>query len=959
MGKNLRTLATLLVGSLISVSAHAQAVRITGTVTNRSTHESVPAISIVVKGGSNGTFSNEKGAFSVQASALPVTLVFSSVGYETKEVVVTSDASLSVELEPGFSLGQEVIVAASRSMERALESPVTVERMSGPALRNLPAPTYYEGIANLKGVDMHTASLTFRTVTTRGFIVSGNNRLNQLVDGMDNQAPGLNFAVGNIAGLTELDADNVELLAGASSALYGSGGMNGTLLINSKNPFKYQGLSAQVKQGVMHLNDPSGKGATPFYNASIRYARAFKDKFAFKIAGEFVKADDWQAYDSSNVRRANIISNIKDGNRQTDPNFDGVNIYGDETSANMSAVAMAVREQTRQGILAQGGPDIVALMNGQLPANATPAQVGAFINSLPAPLRPAVTNLVPFYFGLRNGIIPNQNVSRTGYAERDLVDYGTLNVKGTAGIFYKINPNLEASFNSYLGTGTTVYTGTDRYSLNNFRISQHKLELKATNWFVRGYTTQENAGDSYNATALGRLVNEAWKGSTAWYPQYTGAFVAARAAGQTEAQAHAAARTYADQGRVTPGTDRFNQIADSLKKVPIPNGARFLDKSDLWAAEAQLNFSEAFNFSSLLDVLGGVQWKNYVLNSQGTLFADTAGKIGIHEYGGYLQLRKKLFSDVLTLTAAGRYDKHTNFKGRFTPRLTAVVKVAKDNNLRFSYQVGYRFPTNRDQYINLATSSVTLIGGLPEFQDYYNLNTNKGYTAESIDTFRRTGNAAALKQYTYKEMKPETVTTYEAGYKGLIGDKLLLDAYGYYSVNVDFIGVIAVGQAQTGQPAALLNPATTNNFAYPQNSEQNVKTYGWGASLEYQLPQQFILSGNVYSDRLRDVPAGYATFFNAPKYRFNAGLRNENIYKNIGVNLVYKWQDENQYEGTFVSGTLPSFGWLDAQVSFKLPQSKVLFRLGGTNLLNNYQRTGFGSPYVGGLYYASVGYNVF
>ena len=54
------------------------------------------------------------------------------------------------------------------------------------------------------------------------------------VDGMDNQAPGLNFSVGAIIGLSELDVDNLELLSGASSALYGPGGMNGTLLMTSK-----------------------------------------------------------------------------------------------------------------------------------------------------------------------------------------------------------------------------------------------------------------------------------------------------------------------------------------------------------------------------------------------------------------------------------------------------------------------------------------------------------------------------------------------------------------------------------------------------------------------------------------------------------------------------------------------------------------------------------------------------
>ena len=158
-------------------------------------------------------------------------------------------------------------MAASRLPERILESPVTIERVNAAAILQSPATSYYDIISNLKGIDVTTSSLTFKTPTTRGFNGSGNARFNQLVDGIDNQAPGLNFSVGNVIGLTELDVDNMELLSGASSALYGSGGMNGTLLISSKNPFKYQGLSVQVKEGIMNLNN-SARSASPYNDIS-------------------------------------------------------------------------------------------------------------------------------------------------------------------------------------------------------------------------------------------------------------------------------------------------------------------------------------------------------------------------------------------------------------------------------------------------------------------------------------------------------------------------------------------------------------------------------------------------------------------------------------------------------------------------------------------------------------------
>ncbi|HEU4469473.1 MAG TPA: TonB-dependent receptor [Flavisolibacter sp.] len=939
MRNSLRLSAALLAAIIFfTTNIFAQSVTVTGTVRNATTQALLPAVTVKVKDGPEGTFTDANGNFRLSVKSLPVVLVFSSVGFDSVATTVSDAAALSISLNPSSTLGQEVVVSTTRTAVRILDAPVTVERLNNVALRSVPAPSYYEAIANLKGVDMHTASLTFRTVTTRGFLGSGNFRLNQLIDGMDNQAPGLNFSVGSVIGLTELDVDNIELLSGASSALYGSGGMNGTLLINSKNPFKYQGLSFQVKQGIMHLDDQD-QGPSPYYDWSLRWAKSFNDKFAFKISSQFIKARDWEANDYRNVSRTNVLSEVKSGDRFSDPNYDGINMYGDETSANIS-------DLIRLMYLGAGSPALNTNVPGQ-----------------------------PYTWGYALQNTANQNVSRTGYRERDLVDYNTQNFKATGGIFYKITPGIEASFNSYFGTGTTVYTGADRYSLRNLKMSQHKLEVRAGNWFVRGYTTQENAGEAYQATALGRLINEAWKPSFnqsnvagSWYPQYIFAYLGYKAAAQSgtglpagEYGAHQFARNFADQGRLLPGTDAFNTTAQNIKGRAIPSGAKFLDRSDLWSAEGQLNVSDQFGFSDMIEVVAGAQWKQYVLNSQGTIFADTAGKLKPSEYGAYVQLRKKLFNEVLTLTAAGRYDDHTNFKGRFTPRIAAVIRVAQNNNIRLSFQTAYRFPTNQDQYINLNTGSAILTGALPEFQTYWGLNTNFGYTAESINAYRAGGNPAntsLLVRGPYNEVKPESVSSYEVGYKGIVNRKLFVDAYAYYSEYKNFLGRVAVGQSVTGAQTALFNPLTTRNLSYIQNIDQTVKAIGWGLSLEYQLPRGYNVYGNVYSDDLRDVPAGIVTQFNAPLYRFNLGLRNENIWKNVGFNFVFKWQDRVYYEGTFATGTLPYFGWLDGQVSYKFPESKSSVRIGGTNILNSYYRTGFGNPYVGGLYYVSYGYNI-
>jgi hypothetical protein len=654
------------------------------------------------------------------------------------------------------------------------------------------------------------------------------------------------------------------------------------------------------------------------------------------------------------------------GNRGNDPNFNGVNMYGDETSANMNSFADLVIFQTQAAIpgLGTAANNYFTAINNPYPSN---AQVGAFVAMFPGPAQPAVQNYLPFYIGRRYNYFQNYNVSRTGYEEKHLVDYNTLNFKFTGAAHYKITPGTELSWNTYFGTGTTVYTGADRYSLKNLKIAQHKLELRAKNWFVRGYTTQENAGDSYNASALGGFLNEAWKPSSTWFPQYIGTFSETRrqlGPNAADITIHQSARAAADIGRLLPGTPAFDAAVKKIRTTPIRNGgALFLDRSDLWSFDGQINLSRLFNLSEKTDVIAGMAWKEWVMDSRGTIFADTAGKIKIHETGFFFQVKQQMFNDVLTLSFSFRQDKQTNFKARSTPRVTAVIKAAKDNYIRLSYQSAYRFPTNQDQYISLVTGAGTLIGCLPEFQDFYKLrSTLPGYTPASILAYRASGNPAnthILVQGTWRQVRPEVVHSFELGYKGIIRKDILIDAYVYQSRYKDFLGRYALGQSRTGNPMEVFSPFTTTNISFIQNVDQAVEAWGWGIGLEYLLPAKFTLYGNVYSDELKNVPAGFVTFFNAPKYRFNVGLRNENIYKNVGMNVVVKWQDNNFYEGTFVTGTLPSFAWVDAQVTYRPPGTKSVFRVGGTNLGNKYYRTGFGSPAVGGLYYVSYGYNIF
>ena len=960
----------------ITISASAQtSTTVSGSVKNAKSKELVSAVSVTVKGSSVGTFTDDKGTFRFSSiKNYPVTLVFSSVGFANKEVTVNAaNTGLEVSLEPSFTLGNEVVVSASRVPERILESPVSIERVSTATIRNTAATNYYDILTNLKGVDVVAASLTFKSVGTRGFNSSGNTRLNQLIDGMDNQAPGLNFSVGSVIGLSELDVDNMELLPGASSALYGPGGMNGTVLINSKNPFKYQGLSFQIKQGINHV-DAAQRPTSAYNDWAIRWAKKVNDKFAYKITAENMTAQDWLANQSNNYSRGTGTPNgvTIPGWRDIDPNYDGVNFYGDETSQNLSSIANAV-------IAASGVPSAaVGYFNAFLASNPT-ANLATYNAALTLGGLGALVNsgMSPIFYGAARGMFGNQMVSRTGYAERDVLDPTTSNFKLTGSLNYMLTDKVEASFSTYFGTGNTVYTGSDRYSLRDLRMAQFKFELKHKNWYVRAYATHENSGNSFNGTIATRTFNEAWKPSASWYPQYMVAYVSAMQQGAPQFMSHMAARNFADQGRPT-GFIGNHPLFQSIVRTPIGKkvagmngleGGQFMDKSRLNVIDAQYNLTEALGLAKTgTDFLVGFNTKQYQLNSEGTIFADTLGAININEFGAYGQLSQKLFKDIVKVTISGRYDKNTNFAGRFTPRASAVIKLKQDHNLRLSYQTAYRFPTTQNQWINLLVGGGTrLMGGLPQLRDYYNFSGNPGFTLASVQAFGASAMAGApnptlLKAQNFGEFKPESSTSFEVGYKGLFGKVLLVDAYMYNSRYQNFISGVTVIQSRGSyNPMNLLFESSRIGYSISTNAPGEVTVKGWGASADFLLPKNFTIGANIYSDVIGDLPLGFVSYFNTSKYRTNITFANSGFGTNnrYGFNLVYRNVSDFFYEGTFGTGQMPGYKTLDGQVSYKFPAIKSVVKVGGTNLLNKYYRTGWGSPAIGGLYYVSFAYNVF
>lgn len=907
---------------------------ITGSVKEAKTGEPIPGANVKVVGKSIGTTTDFDGNFSFKvAQNPPFTLEVSLIGYAATKVEITrSEQTVSVVLDEAATALDEVVVSASRTPERVLESPVTIERMDVREIKNTSSPSFYDGLENLKGVDVNTNSLTFKSINTRGFATFANTRFMQLVDGMDNSSPALNFNLGNLLGMSELDVSTVELLPGASSALYGANAFNGILFMTSKNPFETPGVSVYGKTGI---TSQIAAGDNQFADVGIRMAYKFSDKFAAKASFSYMKGTEWWATDYEDYENP--------GFTRANPAYDGLNVYGDEvyTTLNFTQIALA--------------------------------------NNIPAP-----------YANMMGSAV----VSRTGYNEVDLMDYVAESAKADIALHYKPFANdLEVIYNGKFGKGSTIYQGANRYNIENFFLQQHKIEIRNDNFFIRAYVTDEDAGDSYDSRFAAINLNRSWKSDTQWFTQYAGAylqtFMGTLLAGGTPNPAviHQQARAYAQTGALVPGTEAFKTAFDKITSDPnLATGSKFQDGSKIYHSDANYNFADLIDFA---DIQVGGSWRQYSLNSSGTIFTDYDGPIKYEEYGAYMQMQKKFVDDRLKFTGSLRYDKAQNFDGNVSPRVSLSYSLGegKTRNLRASFQTGFRNPTTQDQYIGLDVGRAILVGSAPDNLDRYTTNplsvSATGQALGSPSTVQLSGRRAYDNSFTlssvmagapaksnFELVKPEKVTAYEVGYRAGFG-RLSFDMSAYYNQYQDFMGVKTVlvpyygkadfsdfNPAQLPAPLAAiaLSKGDYKPFQVYTNSPADISSYGATVGMDTKIMGNYSFGVNYTFAKFEFDQASdpdYEAGFNTPEHKVKVSFGNTDVIENLGFNVNVRWSDEYYWESTFVNAMVDARTVVDAQINYTVHKWKSLFKIGGANIGGKEYYSAPGVGKIGSQYFVS------
>lgn len=949
-------------------------VEISGRVTDHESKQPLPDVSVQLKGTVSGAVTNATGDFVLRTrTKLPFTLVFTSIGFKPQELEVKSlNSSLQIELVTQTVLGSEVVITASRVPESILRSPVAIEKLDIRAIKETAAPGFYDALENVKGVQMTTSSLTFKVPNTRGFNIPNNFRFMQLVDGVDMQAATLGVPLGNAIGPTELDIQNVEITPGAAAALYGMNAINGMANLLTKNPFINQGLSIYQRTGINHV-DGIDHAPAILTETAIRYAKAFNNRFAFKLNLGYMHGTDWRSttrldQNTNNLKSANpAFPSLNGANNVA---FDGWNKYGDDALAGSNVVSIS-------GLTIDGA------------ANKT----------------------------LR--------VARTGYWETDLVKPEVDNLKFDAALHYRINEKTELSYSYRVGKLDGVFQRGNKIQLDNVVVQNHALELKGNNYIIRSYISLENTGNSYNVKPLADNLDLYSGGATdtktptSWGTKYKTALTSFAAAngGLTSANMAAAtqyARQQADASRVKPGTPEFEALKNTIIKInnwdikssaipdaPVTGGAALLQKSRLYHTEAQWDLSKKIK---VFDLLVGGDARIYEIIPDGNNFVDFSrpiaernvplkdGSFGSNVYynkfGLFSQVTKTFFDNKLKLFGSLRFDYNPEFNPAFTPRLAAVYTLKDKHNFRFTFQQGYRFPALFEALSYVNNGRVKRVGSLSYINEGLGYLENS-YTQASVINFNAAvaaqGNtdAAALANRNLlvwanlPKARPEKINSFEVGYKSvLLNNKLVIDIDAYSNIYDGFLGQVQVyvPKGETvGSDAAVLamldrnRDATTatgttaaskgqDRYRVYTNAKNSYHNYGSALGITYNFYKKYKITGNINFNKMKAGQSDdiFVTGFNTPKWSTNLSFGNREVIKHIGFNIAWKWQDAFLWESPLVTGNISAFSTIDAQISFNLPKLNTQIKTGGANILNNRYLQYAGGPTIGAIYYVAV-----
>lgn len=571
-------------------------------------------------------------------------------------------------------------------------------------------------------------------------------------------------------------------------------------------------------------------------------------------------------------------------------------------------------------------------------------------------------------------------VSRTGYSEMEVADYGIQNFKGDASVFFRPIGKMEVSYTYRFAHQNNIYQRTNRFRFDDYVTQQHVLQYHSASIQLKTYLTKENTGESYNIRSMAENIDRTFKTDNVWFSDFSNHFNSSVTNGISITDAINSARGFADNGRYIPHSAQMNHLIDSLRDINNWDyGAALRVRATLAHSEFQHDLSNVlFGNSSSISLLYGLDFRNYFIVPDGNYFinpTENGENLNYWKAGGFIQSSINLFKDKVKVSAVVRIDKNQYFGPKINPRLAVVYSPAPLHNIRISAQTGYRFPSIFEAFSNINSGGRKRVGGLPVMSSGIFENS---YTQASITSFQRAVQADVntsgitlsdailkeqrlLKKNPYTYLQPEHVTSFEAGYRSaLFNERLKVDVDFYYNIYKNLMAQIdanipkSLNQDSMGY--YLQSNSRQNLYRLWTNSKTISYNYGSSFGVSYDMSNKFRIGGNFTYAKLSRTEQrdGLEDGFNTPEWIYNVFVASPDFYKNLGFSINYRQQASYLWQSALATGNVDSYSTLDCQLTAAVLKNSLQLKLGATNLTNRYYYSFVGGPAIGGFYYLSA-----
>ena len=276
----------------------AQNNSIEGIILDSSNKKPLVAANVLIKdnkGFSNGASTDENGKYTIiNIPNGEFIIKVDYIGFETQEktLVVGSNQkyNLDFNLAPSAIEFDTYVVTASRRKERIEDAPAAISIITKQSIRRESNTNLGDYLKNVKGVDFTQSGVDSYNLSARGFNSSFSSRLLTLTDGRMANVPSLRLTAYNVIPVSFEDVEQIEVVLGPSSALYGPNAHSGVLNIVTRAPRDSKGTVFNVQTGYL-----SQKNSKPLQKITFRHANTWKN-FGYKVSGVALNAYDWRHY---------------------------------------------------------------------------------------------------------------------------------------------------------------------------------------------------------------------------------------------------------------------------------------------------------------------------------------------------------------------------------------------------------------------------------------------------------------------------------------------------------------------------------------------------------------------------------------------------------------------------------------------------------------------------------------